>query len=151
MWHSIQIVNVQFVFPIHKSILIIIIIIIIIIIWLYSPLLGLCRFISFLILYTVGVTPWTGDQPVSWPLPTRGTTEIQKKRIQTYMSLVGFESAIPVFEGAKTVHVLDRADMVIGLWAYIGKLIRTHYPLSKQKSNYSPDLFSRFMLFELYD
>jgi hypothetical protein len=38
--------------------------------WLYSPLLGLCRFFSFLILYTVGSTPWTGDQPDARPLPT---------------------------------------------------------------------------------
>jgi hypothetical protein len=28
--------------------------------WLYSPLLGLGRFFSFLITYTVGRTPWTG-------------------------------------------------------------------------------------------
>jgi hypothetical protein len=31
--------------------------------WLYSPLLGLGRFFSVLIFYTVGRTPWTGDQP----------------------------------------------------------------------------------------
>jgi hypothetical protein len=37
----------------------------------YSPLLGLGRFFSFLILYTVCRTPWTGDQPVARPLPTR--------------------------------------------------------------------------------
>jgi hypothetical protein len=30
------------------------------------------------------------------------------------MLQVGFESTIPVFEGAKTVHALDRADTVIG-------------------------------------
>jgi hypothetical protein len=30
--------------------------------WLYSPLLGLGHFFSFLILHTVGRTPWTGDQ-----------------------------------------------------------------------------------------
>jgi hypothetical protein len=45
------------------------IIIIIIIIMLYRPLLGLGRFFSFLILYTVGRIPWTGDQPVVRPLP----------------------------------------------------------------------------------
>jgi hypothetical protein len=32
--------------------------------------LGLGRFFSFLIPYTVGRTPWTGDQPVARPLPT---------------------------------------------------------------------------------
>jgi hypothetical protein len=33
----------------------------------YSPLLGLGRFFSFLIFHTVGRTPWTGDQPVARP------------------------------------------------------------------------------------
>jgi hypothetical protein len=33
--------------------------------WLYSPLLDLGRFFSFLILYTVGRSPWTGDQAVT--------------------------------------------------------------------------------------
>jgi hypothetical protein len=37
--------------------------------WLYG---------SFLILYTVGRTPWTGDQPVARPLPTHRTTQTQK-------------------------------------------------------------------------
>jgi hypothetical protein len=36
--------------------------------WLHRPFLG-GRFFSFLI-YTVGRTPWMGDQPVSRPLPT---------------------------------------------------------------------------------
>jgi hypothetical protein len=31
------------------------------------------------------------------------------------MLRVGFEPTIPVFEGAKTVHALDRAAVVIGL------------------------------------
>jgi hypothetical protein len=39
-------------------------------IWLYSPLLDLGCFFNFLIFYTVGRTPWTGDQPVAGPLPT---------------------------------------------------------------------------------
>jgi hypothetical protein len=34
----------------------------------YSPLLGLGRFFSFLILYTVDRTPWMWDQPVARPL-----------------------------------------------------------------------------------
>jgi hypothetical protein len=40
---------------------------------LYSPL-GLCRFFSFLILYTVGRTPWAGDQSLAMPVPTHRTT-----------------------------------------------------------------------------
>jgi hypothetical protein len=50
--------------------------------WLYSPVLGLSRFFSFLILYTVGRTPWTGDQPVARPLPTHRTTQTHNKRTQ---------------------------------------------------------------------
>jgi hypothetical protein len=42
--------------------------------WLYSPL-HLGRFFRFLILYTIVSTPWTGDQPVARPLPTKRTTE----------------------------------------------------------------------------
>jgi hypothetical protein len=33
------------------------------------------HFFSFLILYTVGRTTWTGDQPVARPLPTHRTTQ----------------------------------------------------------------------------
>jgi hypothetical protein len=65
--------------------------------------------ISFLILYTVGRTPWTGEQPVARPLPTHKTTRTQKS-----MPRVGFEPTIPVFERAKTVHALDCAATVIG-------------------------------------
>jgi hypothetical protein len=45
--------------------------------WLYNPLLDLGRFLSFLILYTVGRTPWMGDQAVARPLPAHRTTQIQ--------------------------------------------------------------------------
>jgi hypothetical protein len=81
--------------------------------WFYSPS-DLGRFFSFLILYTVGRTPWTGDQPVARPLPTHRTTQKQNKRTQTFMSQVGFEPTIPVFERAKTVHAVDRAATAIG-------------------------------------
>jgi hypothetical protein len=73
---------------------------------------------SFLILYTVGRTPWTGDQPVARPLPTHRTTQTQNKRTQTSMSRVGFEPTIPVFGRAKTVHALDCAASVIGTLRY---------------------------------
>jgi hypothetical protein len=45
--------------------------------WFYNPLFGLGRFFSFLIFYTVGRTPWTGDQPVGRPPPTHGTNTEQ--------------------------------------------------------------------------
>jgi hypothetical protein len=48
---------------------------------LYSPLLGLGRFLIFLILYKVGRTPLTGDQPVTRPYLHTELTHI----IQTSM------------------------------------------------------------------
>jgi hypothetical protein len=41
--------------------------------WLCSHLVGPGRFFSFVILYTAGSTPWTGEQPVASPLPTYNT------------------------------------------------------------------------------
>jgi hypothetical protein len=76
-------------------------------------LFGPWPFFSFLILYTVGRTPWTGDQPVERPLPIHRTTQTQNKSTQTSMPRVGFESMIPVFERAKTVYALDRAATLI--------------------------------------
>jgi hypothetical protein len=70
--------------------------------------LDLGRFFSFLILYTVGRAPWMGDQPVAWPLPTHRKHKHRIKRTQTSMPRVGFEPTIPMFERAKTVHVLLR-------------------------------------------
>jgi hypothetical protein len=81
--------------------------------WLYS-LLDPGRFIRFSILYTVGRTPWTGDQSVKRPLPTHSTKQADKKRTQTHMPRVRFEPTIPVFERAKTVHAFGRAGTVIG-------------------------------------
>jgi hypothetical protein len=50
-----------------------------------SFLLDLGRFFSFLIMYTVGRTPWARDQPVARSLPTQRTTQTQNKRAQTSM------------------------------------------------------------------
>jgi hypothetical protein len=83
-------------------------------VWLYSPLLELGRFFSSSILYKVGRTPWTGDQPDSRPLPTHRTTQSQNKRTQTSMHWVEFEPTSPAFERPKTVHALDSADTVTG-------------------------------------
>jgi hypothetical protein len=76
--------------------------------WTFTP------FFSFLILHTIGRTPWTGDQPVARPLPTHGTTQTQNKRTQTSMPQAGFEPMTAVFERAKTVRASDRATTVIG-------------------------------------
>jgi hypothetical protein len=71
-------------------------------------LLDLGRFFNFIILYTVGRTPWTGVQPVARPLPAHRTLQTQNKRTQTSMPWVGFELTIPTFKRAKTFHALDR-------------------------------------------
>jgi hypothetical protein len=57
-------------------------------------------FLCFLILYTVGRTPWTGDQSVAKPLPAYRTTQTQNKRTQTSMPWVGFDPTIPALERA---------------------------------------------------
>jgi hypothetical protein len=80
-------------------------------------LLDLGRFFSFLILYTVGRTPWTGDQPVARRPSTQRTTQTQSKRTQTSMPSVRFKPTIPAFERTKTVHALDRAATVIGQYS----------------------------------
>jgi hypothetical protein len=67
--------------------------------WLYSPLLGLGLFFSFLIFHTVGRTPWAEDQPVAGPLPTHKTTQTQNKRTYTSMSRVGLEHTIQCSSG----------------------------------------------------
>jgi hypothetical protein len=69
---------------------------------------------SSLILYTVGWTTWTGDQPVTRPLPTHRTTETQNRRTQTSMPWVGFEPTISVFQRTETVHISHPAATVIG-------------------------------------
>jgi hypothetical protein len=65
--------------------------------WLYSPLLNLGCFFSFLILYTVG-------RPATY---TQNSTN-------RHPCLEWGEPTIPVFERAKTVHALDRAATVTG-------------------------------------
>jgi hypothetical protein len=66
----------------------------------------LARYLSFLTFYTVGRTPWTGDQPVARPLPAHRTAQTQKKRRQISIPRMGFESTIPVFVRAKSVSCL---------------------------------------------
>jgi hypothetical protein len=84
-------------------------------VWLYSTLLDLGRFFSFLILCTVGRTPWTGNQPVARPLPTHRITQKRNKRTQVSMPWMGYEPTIPEFERGNTVHALDCAATLIGL------------------------------------
>jgi hypothetical protein len=94
--------------------------------WLYSSLLGPCQFFTFPILYTVGRTPCTGNQPVERPLPTHRTTQTWNKRTQTSVPWLGFEPTIPVLERTKTVHALDRAANMIGALQITHKEMETN-------------------------
>jgi hypothetical protein len=64
-------------------------------------LIGPWPLFSFLIFYTVGMTPCTGDQPFTRPLHTHRTAQTQNKRAQTSMSQVGFEPMIPSVRAGK--------------------------------------------------
>jgi hypothetical protein len=81
-----------------------------------QPFVGPWPIFSFLILYTVGRTPWTADQPVARPLPIHRTTKTQNKRKQISMPRVGFEPMTPAFERAKMVHAIDHTATVIGVY-----------------------------------
>jgi hypothetical protein len=67
-----------------------------------------------------GRTPWTGDEPAAWRLPTHMTTKTQNKRTQTSIPQVEIESTIPVCERAETNHALDALDRAVTvLCAYL--------------------------------
>jgi hypothetical protein len=87
------------------------------------PFVGPWPHFQFLNLYTVGRTPWTGDQSVARPLSTHTTAQTQNKRKQISIPQVGFEPTSPVLERAKTVHALGRATTVIGWSGNIGSRI----------------------------
>jgi hypothetical protein len=89
--------------------------------WVYR-LLDLGRFFVYLIFYTIDRTLLTGDQPVLRPLPTQRTIQTQNKRTQTSMPRLRFESTIQVFERGKTVHALNGAATVIGLFRIYSQL-----------------------------
>jgi hypothetical protein len=84
--------------------------------WLYSPLLGPSRFSSFVI-YTQSVGLLEREIGPSQGRCLHAERYQQNKGTQTSMFRVGFETTIPVFERAKTVHALDRAATVIAICA----------------------------------
>jgi hypothetical protein len=88
-----------------------------------EPFVGPWPLFSFLIFYTVGRTPLTGDQPVARPLPTHRITQTEYKRTQTSMPQRGLEPTIPMFECTKTVHALVRAATVIRYFTTSGAVI----------------------------
>jgi hypothetical protein len=97
----------------------IIIIIIIVIITALQTFGGPWPLFQFLNRIHSGMTPWTGDQPFTIPLPTHRKTQTQNKpnkRTQISIPRVRFEPMIPMSEPAKTVHALDRAATMIGIF-----------------------------------
>jgi hypothetical protein len=71
----------------------------------YSPC-GCWPLFQLINLYTFGRTPWTGDGPVTGPLPKHSGKQTQNKSTQTFLPRVGFEPTIPVFKRVKTVQKL---------------------------------------------
>jgi hypothetical protein len=84
-------------------------------------MLGLGRYFSFLLLYTVGRTKWMEISPSYGFCLHTGQCK-HKKRSQISMSRVRFEPIIPVFERAKTVYVSDHAATAIGAMEGIGNV-----------------------------
>jgi hypothetical protein len=85
-----------------------------------QPFVGPCPLFQFLDpIYTVGRTPWTGDQPVARPLRTQDNTNTEYKHTRTSMPQAGLEPTIPVSEREKTVNASERTATVTGwqsLW-----------------------------------
>jgi PDZ domain-containing secreted protein len=90
--------------------------------WLYSPLLDLGHFFSFLI-YTVCSTSWNGDQPVARPLATQRTTQTQNKRTQIH-ALSGTRTHDPIVQAGEENSCLrplgrcDRPEHCTMKWIY---------------------------------
>jgi hypothetical protein len=95
-------------------------------------LFGFWPLFQFLKPYTVDRTPRMRDQPVSRPLLTHRTTQRKDKSTQTFMPRVGFEPTIPVFEQAKTVHVLDRSATWIGFIIHLSSCNSRAYNLDTE-------------------
>jgi hypothetical protein len=91
--------------------------------WLYSPLLDLGRFFNFLILYTVGRTPWSRDQSVTCPLLTHRTTQTQKKTHTDIHALSGIRTQDPSVRASKDSSCLSAAAGIGYLDLRFGNLI----------------------------
>jgi len=59
-----------------------------------------------------GRTPWTGDQPISRPLPTQDSITQEIADIRSWPR-TGFEVMVTVFKQPKTIRVLDCSATVI--------------------------------------
>jgi hypothetical protein len=78
-----------------------------------QPFVGLWPLFSYLIVYTVGRTPWTGISRRRAAASTYRAAQTQNKRTLTSMPQMGFERTTSVFERAKSIDALDSAATVI--------------------------------------
>jgi hypothetical protein len=116
--------------------------------WLYSPLLGTGLFFSFVIFFTQTVGLFGRVISTLQGRYLHRTTQTQNKSTQRSMSWVGFESMIPAFERAKTVHAWDRAahyrsmrarGSVVG-WGITLQAGRSRFRFSMRSLDFSIDL-----------
>jgi hypothetical protein len=83
-------------------------------------LLDLGRFFSFLILHTVGRTPWTSDQPVARPLPTQDSTNTEWTQTNIH-ALNGIRTQDPSVRGREDSSCLrPRGHRVRQYFLYTG-------------------------------
>jgi hypothetical protein len=90
--------------------------------WLYSPLLNLGPYFSFLIFLHCRQDSLGGDQPSQGRYLHTGQHK-QNEGTQTSTPQMGFEPTIPVFERAKTIHAVDLAAVVIGPYKITHKIV----------------------------
>jgi hypothetical protein len=102
---------------------------------LYSPLLGLGRFFSFLILYTVGRTPWTGDQPFARPLPTH-RINVHNTDIHALSGIPTHDPSVRASEKSSYLRLRGHCDRLIKIMLYL--LLEF---LFDQVSLFSPQLY----------
>jgi hypothetical protein len=94
------------------------------------------------LLYTVGTTPWTSDQPVTRPLPTHSTTQPQNKRTQTSMpihALSGIRTHNPSVRASEGSSCVETT--VIG-WSreYLSVILRRPYDMTLVGNNSDIDM-----------
>jgi hypothetical protein len=80
---------------------------------LYSPLLDLGRFFTFLILYTPGRNPWTWDQPVARPLPTHRTKQNNRTDIHTSSGIRTHDPSVSADEDGSCLRPRSHCDQYL--------------------------------------
>jgi hypothetical protein len=114
-------------------------------------LLDLGHFLSFLILYTVGRTPWTGDQPVARPVPTHRTPQTRNKRtdIHALSGIRTHEPSVRATEDSSCLRPRGHCDRQLN----ITKLRRVrYYAISRwiQVTSPYPDCIRHILILSSY-